>query len=124
MLTTDTTAGSVYNEEPNGQIARSNLRKPIPIGMIPSREVSDPSLSRDNTIPDSGHKRRRLEQVDASEPNSDEEASLLAEAEQASESMLTTKEAAPGKSGCQEPELSEGVRAALAKLVFVFRTAG
>ena len=116
MLTTDTTADSVYNAEPNGQTARSNLLKPIPIGMITSREASGLGLSRDNTIPDSSHKRRRLEQVDASEPNSDEEAALLAEAEQTSESMPTTREAAPGKSGRQEPELSEGVRAALAKL--------
>lgn len=116
MLTTDTTVGSVDNEEPNGQTARSNLQKPIPIGMIPSREASGLGLSRDNTIPGSSHKRRRLEQMDVSEPNSDEEAALLAEAEQASESMLTTREAAPGTSGRQEPELSEGVRAALAKL--------
>lgn len=116
MLTTETTAGSVYSEEPDGQTARSNLQTPIPIGMIHSREASSLGLSRDNTIPESSHKRRRLEQVDASEPNSDEEAALLAEAEQASESMLTTREAAPGKSGRQEPELSEGVKAALAKL--------
>ena len=116
MLTTETAAGSVYNEELNGQTARSNLQAPIPIGMIPSREASGQGLSRENTIPESSHKRRRLEQVDVSEPNSDEEAALLAEAEQASVNMLTTREAAPGKSGRQEPELSEGVKAALAKL--------
>jgi DNA excision repair protein ERCC-1 len=116
MLTTGTTSGSVYNEEPNGQTARPNLQTPIPIGKIPSRESSGLGLSRDNTMPDSNPKRRRLEEVDATEPNSDEEATLLAEAEQASESMLTTREAAPGKSVRREPELSEGVRAALAKL--------
>jgi hypothetical protein len=54
--------------------------------------------------------------VDTSEPNSDEEAALLAEAEQAGESVSITDDLSSAPKTRPEPELSEGVMAALAKL--------
>ena len=116
MLRTETTGQSVDDEEHSGQTPRSDLQTPIPISMVPSREASSLGLSKDSMRPDSNHKRRRFEEVDAGEPNSDEEAALLAEAEQVSENLPTTLESAPAKKVRQEPELSDGVMAALAKL--------
>ena len=115
MLRTDTTTGSVDSEEPNGHTPRPNMQTPIPISMIPSREASGLGLSRDTPRSGSSHKRRRLEEMDAEALNSDEEAALLAEAEQVAESMPTS-DSAPKAKRRQEPELSEGVMAALAKL--------
>jgi DNA excision repair protein ERCC-1 len=116
MVRTETTAGAVDSEELNGQTPGSNPQTPIPISMIPSREASGLGLSRDNARPDSSHKRRRLEEVDTGEPNSDEEAALLAEAERATGSMPIASDLPPATERRQEPQLSEGVMAALAKL--------
>ena len=116
MLRTETTGHSVEGEEHNGQTPTSDLQTPIPISMAPSREASALGLSRDSMLPDSSHKRRAFEEVDAEEPNSDEEAALVAEAEQGFVNLPTTYESAPAKKGRQEPELSDGVIAALAKL--------
>ena len=116
MLRTETTAGSVDSEEPDGHTPRSNLHTPIPVSMMASREAPASSLSRDTSRPESSHKRSRLEELDADEPNSDEEAALLAEAERVSENVPTISGSAPATKGRQEPELSEGMMAALAKL--------
>jgi DNA excision repair protein ERCC-1 len=116
MVRTETTGDSVESVEPNGQTPRSNIQTPIPINMVPRREASGLGLSRDNSQPASSHKRRRLEEVDTGEPNSDEEAALLAEAEQTAESVPITSNLTPSTKRRQEPELSEGVMAALAKL--------
>jgi DNA excision repair protein ERCC-1 len=116
MVRTVTTADSVDSEEPDGQTPRSNIHTPIPISMIPSREASSIGLSKDNMRLDSSHKRRRFEDVDTGEPTSDEEAVLLAEAERAAESMPITSDLTPAPKRRPEPEMSEGVMAALAKL--------
>jgi hypothetical protein len=50
------------------------------------------------------------------ELNSDEEATWLAEAEQTGETTSTTNDSASAAKTGLEPELSEGVMAALAKL--------
>jgi len=84
--------------------------------MVPSREASGLGLSRDSTRLDNSHKRIRFEDVDTGEPTSDEEAALLAEAEWAAQNIPTTSEVTPATKRQQEPELSEGVMAALAKL--------
>jgi DNA excision repair protein ERCC-1 len=116
MVRTATTADPVDNEESDGQTPQSNIHTPIPIGMVPSREASGLGLSRDSTRLDNSHKRIRFEDVDTGEPTSDEEAALLAEAEWAAQNIPTTSEVTPATKRQQEPELSEGVMAALAKL--------
>ena len=116
MLRTETTGATIDSEEHSGQTPRLDMRTPVPANMVPSREDSSLGLSRDNTRPDSRHKRRHVEEMDAHEPDSDEEAALLAEAQEMSDNLATMKETASFKQGQQDPELSEGVMAALAKL--------
>jgi len=102
---------------------------PIPIGRLPSREMSGLALIRATGTPDAERRppKRIAEDVPAWEPGEDEEeALLLAAAEEegaatvqsidavervGSISTAPTKRARPN-----EPELSEGMAAALAKL--------
>ncbi len=113
LLRTETTIGSIESE----QTPRSNIQTPVPISLAPSRETSGLGLSRENARSESRNKRRRLEDVSAGELGAEEEAALLAEAEQMSESMPPSAQQ-PAKSSRvrEEPELSEGVMTALNKL--------
>lgn len=116
LLRTETTYGSIDSENTNGPSAGPSLQGIRRISMVPSREVSGLGLSTENTMPESSHKRMRLEDNDNGEPSAEEEAALLAEAEQASEDVERPQQTMEPAKGREEPELSEGVMAALAKL--------
>ena len=107
MVRTGTAANLADGHEPAGQTPPSHIDPPIPIGMTPSRDAPGRGSS---------HKRSYPEEGDMGEINSDEEAAWLAEAEQAGETMSTTNDSAPTAKTGLEPQLSEGVMAALAKL--------
>jgi hypothetical protein len=107
MVRTGAAANLADGHEPDGQTPPSNIDLPIPIGMMPSRDASGRGSS---------HKRSYPEEGDMGDLNSDEEAAWLAEAEQAGETMSTTNDSASVAKTGREPELSEGVMAALAKL--------
>lgn len=116
MVRTETTGDSVDGDQPNGHTPRSSIQTPIPISMVSSGKGSGLGLSKDNAEPGTSHKHRLLEEAETGEPNSDEEAALLAEAERAADSMPITSDLTPSIKSRQEPKLSEGVAAALAKL--------
>jgi DNA excision repair protein ERCC-1 len=116
MAQIETAANLAADDGPGGKTPRPNIHTPIPIGMIPSSEASGLGVSRDNTLLGSSHKRRYLEEVGTGESNSDEEAVLLAEAEQTGENMSIANDLTSAARKRPEPDLSEGVTAALAKL--------
>jgi len=88
----------------------------VPISTVPSisREGSHPAPSREESRPGSSHKRPRLEEVPFDDFDEADEAALLA-AEAESQSNAEKPKAVQATSR-KEPELAEGVMAALAKL--------
>ncbi|ERF70683.1 hypothetical protein EPUS_02549 [Endocarpon pusillum Z07020] len=91
----------------------SNRQTPIPISMIPSREASGLGMSRKDTTPEPTSKRRRIEEVAHAEISSDEEAAMIAAAEDepvAPHGMVRKDSSRAGET------MSEGIAAALAKL--------
>lgn len=99
--TADSGTGSVTSDRPGA------AHMPIPISTVPS-------MSRDNTWPDSSHaKRACLEEIRPDELDGADEAMLLAEAE-AEATHPNPVQLARLVRG--EPELAEGVAAALSKL--------
>ena len=75
-----------------------------------------PGLSRDNTIPEFAPKRRRIEEIlEDDDLNDEDEAALLAAVEQETPLADAEKPKAAQAIKRNEPELSEGVMAALAK---------
>ncbi|MCJ1475680.1 ssDNA endonuclease and repair protein rad10 [Lambiella insularis] len=108
------------------QTAMAAVGQAIPIGRLPSREVSGLGAVRASGTPDAEKRppKRLAEDVSAWEPGDDEEEAFLfaaAEEEGASnfhpqERGATAAEAATKRIRPAEPELSEGMAAALAKL--------
>lgn len=97
-------------ESENGSLTPERLGRahtPIPIGNLPS-------ISRENTRPESSHvKRARLEEIRPDELDATDEAMMLAEAEAEATHPEQVQRARTAR---QEPELADGVAAALAKL--------
>ncbi|EXJ77522.1 DNA excision repair protein ERCC-1 [Capronia epimyces CBS 606.96] len=113
LLRQESTVGS----DGAGMLAErlDSAHTPIPISTVPSlsRQASGAVASpkRNDTGP--SQKRPRLEEVPVSD---DEEAALLALAEEESRTINAEKAKAVQAGARKEPELSEGVMAALAKL--------
>ena len=116
LMRTQTTLGSEGEDGLDGRPRSSHSHTPMPISMVPSREASGLGVSTQTTAPGTSNKRRRLEEVQALEPDELEEAALLAEAEKESEIRSTTQETSKPTRARNEPELSESLVAALAKL--------
>jgi DNA excision repair protein ERCC-1 len=101
-------------ETENGVDSRTPaLQIPIPISMVPSREVSGLGTSKKDGTAGPALKRQRMEEVVHADANSDEEAAIIA----ATEDEPLAQRSVPRKDSRAEKErLSEGVAAALAKL--------
>lgn len=120
--------GLLNDREGGGsQIARVAVQQAIPIGRLPSREVSGLGQVRSNGTPDAERRppKRLVEDVQAWEPGDDEEEALLlaaAEEVRASTTPRDQERATTAAGGVTkrlrptEPDLSEGMKAALAKL--------
>ena len=105
---------SMMGTEEEDESRVSNRQTPIPISMVPRREASGLGASRTPATPELAPKKRRLEEVARAEADSDEEAAIIAAAEQAAEVQHSSK---PAKNDRKEQDsMSEGVAAALAKL--------
>jgi DNA excision repair protein ERCC-1 len=99
--TPDSATGSMTPDRPG------STHTPIPISTVPS-------LLRGNTRPESSHlKRVRLEEIRPGELDGADEAILLAEAEAEATRPERVQPARPVR---KEPELAEGIAAALVKL--------
>lgn len=99
--TPDSATGSMTPDRPG------STHTPIPISTLPS-------VSRENTRPDSSHvKRARLEEIRPDELDETDEAMLLTEAEA---DVTHPQQVQPARPVRKEPELAEGIAAALAKL--------
>ena len=70
-------------------------------------------MSRENTRPESNAKRARLEELRPEELDDADEAMLLAEAQA---EATGPEHVQPARSARKEPELADGIAAALAKL--------
>jgi DNA excision repair protein ERCC-1 len=111
-------------------LARAAIGSTIPIGRIPAREASGLGQSEASDTPDADKrpaKRIAEEVIDCDEPGEDEEEALffaMEEEARISEKQQTQKATAPQPTGPNattnkrpdEPKLSDGVAAALAKL--------
>ena len=104
-------------EEGSETDGASSVSSPMPISLAVSRENSRVSLSRENTIPEPSTRRRRFEEIQPDDID-DEEISMFAKAEAAivTPTPKTSVPLAGTKSKRPEPELADGVAAALAKL--------
>ncbi len=90
-----------------------NRQTSIPISMVPGQETSDLGLSKKAATPEPATKRRRMEELMPGDTDSDEEAAIIAAAEDAP----VAQHSLPRKDSCKSQEaMSEGVAAALAKL--------
>ena len=102
---------------------RLGVGAPIPVGLVPSREVSSLGEQRAGATPDAERRseRRVAEDVPMWEPGEDEEEALLLTATE-EKVLLATQEkgssniTGPKKAITNEEELSEGIMTALAKL--------
>ncbi|SLM35408.1 RuvA domain 2-like [Lasallia pustulata] len=116
---------SLFEEDTEGTNtpARLGVGAAIPVGLVPSREVSSLGEQRAGATPDAERRgeRRVAEDVPMWEPGEDEEEALLLAATE-EEGRLATQEngssniAGSKKAITNEEELSEGVMTALAKL--------
>lgn len=91
----------------------------IPIGRAPvSRGNTNPGVDAEDSRPTSSHKRQRLQEISLEDLDADDEEAFLA-AEAATKHAPSQPEKAaenmPPKSKRQDPQLSDGVAAALAK---------
>ena len=120
LLRSESTIGSAGNVG----LSVTPERRPstIPISMVPSREASAFALSRENSIAEASNKRKRMEEIHLDEMTgeADKDNPLLAESEQTSvpvELDIPSESAKIStKAKNKEPEISEGVMAALEKL--------
>ena len=102
-------------------VGEEGLEKEIPVGRVPSREVSNAGVDIGNGAPADRERRppkRTAEDLPVWEPgDDDEEAMMLAAAEY--EADLQKEPSVPAstkKSRPEEPRLAEGIEAALARL--------
>jgi len=109
---------TMADTDPDGSVTPGrpgSAHTPIPISSISSKEFHRATVSRENTRPESSHKRRRMEDLSPNGLVDEDESALLKEAESAPLADAEKRKAAQAITR-KEPELSEGVMAALAKL--------
>ena len=110
---------STMSDDESGSLSRpGNVQAAIPIGTVSSlvNRVSGANELPKNPGGEPSQKRPRLEEATFDDLDEDEEAALLALAEQESAMSEAEKPKAAQAVNRKEPELSEGVMAALAKL--------
>lgn len=95
-----------------GDTRTLNRQTPIPISMVPIRETSGLGISKSGPTPDPATKRRRLEGFKSADADSDEEAAMIAAAEDA----LGAQHSVEGKARKGQETISQGIADALAKL--------
>ena len=93
------------------------IQSAVPISTVAAtrREGSVPTMSRENTRPQSSHKRARLEEITPTEID-DQDAAIITAVDQTTRSSDAEKPKIVQAITRDEPELSDGVMAALAKL--------
>lgn len=98
--------------------AATPLTTAIPIASVTTSRLGSatPAVSRENTRPESNHKRPRLQELVPEDHNDDEALAALAATEDSMQQIGQRDAAAVKRAAREDPELTSGVAAALAKL--------